>query len=303
MIYKLRPALKTSVWGGLKLASQWGKQGVGPSVSEAWELSFNPEGCSVVEGGPADGLPIYKAVPKQGWGSACAQFSAFPVLNKFIDAAQPLSVQVHPTDEYALSHGFMQGKTEIWYILAAEEGAYIYLGFKKDISAAQFADEVARGTVLNLLNKMPVKAGQVYVIPAGTVHSAGGGITLYEIQQNSTITYRVYDYGRVDKNGAPRELHLQEAMDVLSFKGLVPQALAGEGLLYNCKYFTAYAFSGGREIGSDSTFTAFTVIDGNLAAGNMQFGKGCTGFVPAGERVYLRGSGKYILTCVGDIYN
>lgn len=301
MIVKLISSVKSSIWGGRKLKEEWNKQG-GDVLSESWELSFHPQGLSLIDGGADAGKPLASVASRADWGENCDRFSVFPVLNKIIDAAKPLSVQVHPSDEYALSHEGCQGKTEMWYILSAEKGAGIYLGFNRNLTAADFDEAVKSGNVCGLLNKIEVKAGDAYFIPAGTVHAVGAGVTLYEVQQNSSLTYRVYDYGRTDKDGRPRELHIDKAREVLDFSRTEPAPVQDKSKLFSCKYFTAYALSESMTIGKRESFSALTVTEGNFSLGRLELKKGDTAFVSAGDAARLDGKGKYILTCVGDIY-
>lgn len=282
------------------MKDEWNKQG-GDVLSETWELSFHPQGLSIIEGGVHAGKPLADVATRADWGKNCDGFRVFPVLNKIIDAALPLSVQVHPSDEYAMAYEGCPGKTEMWYILSADKGACIYLGFNRDLTAVDFDKAVKDGNVCDLLNKIEVTPGEAYFIPSGTVHAIGAGVTLYEVQQNSSITYRVYDYGRVDKDGNPRELHLDKARRVLNFSRTEPVAVRGGRKLFSCKYFTAYALSGDMSVGSDNSFCALTVTDGGVRLGGLKLSKGDTAFVSAGERAALTGKGKYIMTCVGDI--
>ncbi len=300
MIVKLIPSVKSYIWGGHKLKDEWHKQGEG-ALSEAWELSFHPQGLSLIDGGQYAGKPLASVAARADWGKNCDTFSVFPVLNKIIDAAKPLSVQVHPSDEYALSRGLL-GKTEMWYILSADKGACIYLGFNRDLTVEDFDEAVKCGDVCSLLNKIEVKAGDAYFIPAGTVHAVGAGVTLYEVQQNSSVTYRVYDYGRTDKDGRPRELHLEDARRVLNFSRTEPNPVRDSEKLFSCKYFSAYAFSDGMRIGGGDSFSAVTVTEGCVRLADLELKKGDTAFLSAGEVADLSGKGKYILTCVGDIY-
>ena len=152
MIVKLKPALKSYLWGGSKLNYAYGKTGI-PSVAEAWELSFREEGASVIDGGAHDGELLSAATTRADWGENCKDFEFFPVLNKLIDAALPLSIQVHPDDKFALEREGQYGKTEMWHILDAEPSSYIYLGFNRNMSARDFEDAVNCGKVCDCLTK------------------------------------------------------------------------------------------------------------------------------------------------------
>ncbi len=297
MIVKLKPALKSYLWGGHKLNYAYGKTGI-PSVAEAWELSFREEGASIIDGGAHDGELLSAATTRADWGENCKDFEFFPVLNKLIDAALPLSIQVHPDDKFALEREGQYGKTEMWHILDAEPSSYIYLGFNRNMSARDFEDAVNGGKVCDCLNKVRVAAGQTYFIPSGTVHAIGAGITLFEVQQNSSLTYRVYDYDRTDKDGNRRELHVEKAKAVCNLNKYDVPSAARRDLLARCKYFSAYRYVGEREAGMRDSFVSITVADGQIRIADVCANKGDTVFMSAGERAEITGNGSYILTCV-----
>lgn len=301
MIVQLKGALKSYLWGGTNLKTEWHKESVEESLSESWELSFHPDGPSLIASGENAGKALSEVATRADWGERCQNFSFFPVLNKLIDAAKPLSVQVHPSDEYALAHEGQYGKTEMWHILHAEKGAYLYLGFNQTMSRLKFAGAIADNTICNYLNKVPVYGGETYLIPSGTVHAIGAGITLYEVQQNSSLTYRVYDYDRVDKNGNKRELHIEKARAVINFNRYeVPDPARGE-MLGQCQYFTAYRLQGERKVGLNESFVCLTVIGGNVQVEGLKLQKGDSVFISAGEQTRVEGDGTYILTCVGNL--
>lgn len=310
-LYKLFPAVKDYIWGGTNLKKGWNKVSDTDRIAETWELSFHPDGPSRIAAGAEAGKLLKDVVSREEYGAKCQKFSFFPVLVKFIDAADNLSVQVHPSDEYALSEEGQFGKTEMWYICGREPGAGIYCGFKREISPEEYAARIAEGTLTEVLKFFEVEPGECYFIPAGTVHAIGKGTTICEIQQNSNLTYRVYDFGRVGKDGKPRELHIEKAKRVSS---LCPYVNAGGTrriserirLLASCPYFTAYEMKTLEEDGFDTvaeSFTSFSVIEGEGevgAEGNfLPFRKGDTFFATAGEgRVSLRGRATILLTRV-----
>ncbi len=297
MIVKLKPALKSYLWGGKKLKSEWNKQSAEDILSESWELSFHKDGPSEIVGGEYAGKLLRDVATRSDWGENCKNFDFFPVLTKIIDAAQPLSVQVHPSDEYALQNEGQFGKTEMWYILAAEPDAFLYLGFNRNMTQEQFSAAIADGTVCDYLNRVPVKAGETYFIPSGTVHAIGAGITLFEVQQNSSLTYRVYDFGRVDKNGCARELHVDKAKRVTQLvKKPVPDP-ARSVLLGKCKYFSVYRYNSGRKIGRTDSYVCVTVLDGTIKLGELKLHKGETAFMSAGESATVSGFGQYAVIC------
>lgn len=296
MIYKLRGALKDYIWGGTKLATDWGKIPTGNSVAESWELSFHKDGLSKIEGGNYDGMPLADVVSRAEWGKNCSDLPFFPVLNKFIDAKSNLSVQVHPSDEYALAHEGQYGKTEMWYILDAEEGSRLYMGLNRDMTAEQFSEAIESGNILQCLNAVPVHSGETYFIPSGTLHAIGAGITLFEIQQNSSLTYRVYDYGRLGADGKPRQLHVEKAKAVANLNKYVVPDPARDRLLGKCKYFAAYRFVGAQSYCYADSYTSVTVIEGQISICGEPYLKGETCFIPAGEPAIIGGDGAYILT-------
>lgn len=295
MVVKLKPAIKSYLWGGTKLKEQWNKGGA-ESIAEAWELSFHKDGLSQIDGGEFSGMALSDVATPAHFGENCKEFENFPVLNKLIDAAKPLSVQVHPDDDFALKYENQYGKTEMWHVLSSD-GGYIYLGFNRDMTEKLFSSAIADGSICGYLNKIPVSAGQTYFIPAGTVHAIGAGVTLYEVQQNSSLTYRVYDFGRVGKDGNGRELHIEKAKAVANLKKFeVPPQNGGE-LLGKCRYFSAYRLRGERVVGDFKSYAALTVLNGRVEVGSVTLEKGGTAFVSAGEFAKIRGGGEYILTC------
>lgn len=298
MIVKLKPELKSYLWGGKNLKKSFNKKCEEGVISESWELSFHPDGPSLIASGRDFGKPLYKVATRRDWGKNCSRFEYFPVLNKLIDSAQPLSVQVHPSDEFALKHEGQFGKSEMWHILSAQKGAHIYLGLNQNLSKRDFYDAVTDGVICDCLNRIPVTAGQTFFIPSGTVHAIGAGITLFEVQQNSSLTYRIFDYNRRDGLGNLRPLHLNKAIRAVNLKKFTPpKALYGE-LLGRCKYFSAYLFSGQKTVGMDNSFVSVTVVDGDILLGELHLCKGETAFLSAGERAKILGGGSYIATCV-----
>jgi mannose-6-phosphate isomerase len=211
---------------------------------------------------------------------------------KLIDAKDNLSVQVHPDDAYALKNERSFGKTEMWYIVEADEGAGIYLGFKEDVSEEMVEEAIKQNTLTSLMNFFEVKAGDCYFIPAGTIHAIGTGCLIYEIQQNSNLTYRVYDYDRRDKNGNPRELHVEKAMKVLDFSKYEPVVRDSE-LLGISKYFTAKKAvlkNEARAFPKDMvSFRCVTVTEGDGFINGTPLHLGDSYFIPAGSDFCLSG--------------
>ncbi len=212
----LSPAFKDYIWGGNRLKRDWGKRTDMTPLAESWELSCHEAGPSVIAGGAYAGRTLgeYLAEHPQDAGTKAQNAGAFPLLIKLIDAAGPLSVQVHPDDAYAREFEHSLGKSEMWLVLDASEGAGIYYGFKRETSLAEMRAAIENNTLTELLSWVPAKTGDCFFIPAGTVHAIGAGLMVAEVQQSSNLTYRVYDYGRVGADGRPRELHIDKALAV-----------------------------------------------------------------------------------------
>ena len=295
--FKLKAATKDYVWGGIKLKEFYGKESSGDVVAESWEVSCHPDGPCVIENGQYDGLTlgeVLDANPRYK-GSDSEKFPFFPILVKLIDAKSNLSVQVHPGDEYALEHEGQFGKTEMWYIVECEKGAGVYCGFKKPITKERLRGSLLDGTITDLLNFVEVKKGDCLFIPSGTVHAICGGCVICEIQQNSSLTYRLYDYGRLDKTGKPRQLHIEKAVEVTDTAKVVKanseSRFIGDGVteLASCKYFTTdkIELDGVHEFDVDErSFLTVTCVEGQ--AEFVYNGKkypayaGDTYFMPAG---------------------
>lgn len=285
-ILKLEPAFKEYIWGGDKLIRDYHKQYDGKTLAESWELSCHMDGSSRIAGGPFQGKTLREYIEWEGkriLGSHCAAFDNFPVLIKFIDAREDLSIQVHPGDEYALNEEGQYGKTEMWYVVDCAQDAYLYYGFSREISREEFGQRIQDGTIPEVLNKVPVQKGDVFFIEAGTIHAIGKGIVIAEIQQNSNVTYRVYDYGRKGPDGKQRDLHIEKALAVTDRS---PKARREdfEPHLGSCKYFTVDKLTlDGRVLGKmsgevdGSSFVHILVLDGSGTIRNgeeVSFSKG-----------------------------
>ena len=309
---RLSPAFKDYLWGGTKLKEKYNKHSELDKLAESWELSTHKDGESVVNGGEFNGLKLSEYISKNSGclGKNAEKFEYFPILIKFIDALGNLSVQVHPNDEYALRVEGEYGKTEMWYVLEADEGASLYYGVKKEISRSELKERIENNTLLEVLNRVPVKTGDVFFIKSGTIHAIGAGIVICEIQQNSNTTYRVYDYGRVDKNGKPRELHIDKAIDVSTLTPPPEREICGENdtdtLLASCEYFTVRRLRPNGEMTvniSDDCFHSLIVTDGSgklsLNGETLELNKGDSIFIPAQDGEYtLSGDCDVILSYV-----
>lgn len=314
---KLTPAFKDYLWGGTKLREVYGKPCDFDKVAESWELSTHPAGESRVDGGAYNGLTLsqyFQQVP-QALGKNAAAFESFPVLIKLIDAKDPLSIQVHPSDEYALRVEGEYGKTEMWVIVDCEPGAFLYFGVNRPVSKEEFRQRIEDNTVLEVLNKVEVHPGDVFFIQAGTIHAIGAGILICEIQQNSNCTYRVYDYDRRGADGRPRELHIEKALDVCRLEpsdtagrlGEV-KALAGGTVqqLGACKYFSTEKLIVEEaltlEVGEDSFVSLLAAEGSGWVEGpenKLAFRAGDSLLVPAGAgRVRVTGRAVLVKTTV-----
>ena len=302
---KLLPAFKDYLWGGTKLKTDFGKKSDLDIVAESWELSTHKDGQSVVAEGPDAGLTLSEYIDKHGegiLGSNAQKFDYFPILIKLIDAKDNLSIQVHPSDDYALKNEGEYGKTEMWYVLDANEGASLYYGFKSEITKDEFEERINNNTLLDVLNKVEVHKGDMFFIESGTVHAIGKGIVICEIQQNSNTTYRVYDYDRRDANGNPRELHIKKAIDVSNLAPADQNRSASETVehegfsvtrLAECRYFTVDKVEVDSKAAltvSTDSFKSIIVTDGSgvltFDGESVDINKGDSIFIPAQDAEY-----------------
>lgn len=300
-IQKLFPVCKDYLWGGSKLKKQYGKDTPCEICAESWELSFHFDGKTRLE----DGRTLEESVSERDLGTNVQGFPFFPVLIKWIDAKSNLSVQVHPSDRDALANENSFGKTEMWYIVEAEEGAGIYLGFSRDVSAEEYERAIRENTLTDLLHFYPVKAGESYFIPAGTIHAIGAGVLICEIQQNSNLTYRVYDYGRRDKNGKERELHIDQAMRVTDLRRYAPKQPLGD-ILGVSRYFNVQKLRvcGLRSMNAtEKSFHCLSCVEGEGNIDEQIIKPGDSFFVPAGfGKYHLKGEMTIIMTDIRKYY-
>ena len=294
-ILKLQPIFKDYIWGGQRLREDFGFQSDLPKLAEGWMLACHQAGMNTIDGGSYDGQPLEQVVESVGKEALCgtnaARFPYFPVLIKLIDAKDNLSIQVHPDNDYARRVENEFGKTEMWYVLEAEPGASLYYGFTHEISKEEFERRIQDNTLTDVLNAVPVHKGDCFFIPSGTLHAIRKGIVVAEIQQNSNVTYRIYDYGRLGADGKPRQLHIPQALDVTLREP--PKAQDFHGHLAQCDYFTVDAVEGGFEDVCDETsFTSLLVLEGKgtlteTATGeSLPIRKGQSLFLPAGTGAY-----------------
>ena len=295
---KLYPAVKNYVWGGKKLSEKYGKTSDVSPLAESWELSFHSDGLTRL----SDGRTLAEAAGPDDLGINCARFLRFPMLIKLIDADRDLSVQVHPSDR-DVEDGY--GKTEMWYVIEAEPGACLYVGFSKPVTKDEVRRAAEDKTLQELLNKIEVRPGDAFLIPAGTVHAIGAGCVICEIQQNSNITYRLYDYGRVGADGKPRELHIEEALAVMKTDAKAvssPSVSTPDGeLLFANGYFTSYRLDvgGGYALPRDGgSFRCLCCVKGSGTLDGADIKAGDSYFVPAGRGAELSGDMTLIVSCV-----
>ena len=298
---RLFPAYKDHLWGGDTLSRLFGKTDAPSPLAESWELSLHPDGPARV----SDGRTLAEALTPEALGKNASRFSSFPLLLKLIDAERDLSLQVHPTDAYAQSAGYAYGKTEAWYIVAAREGAGIYLGFRRKVTEKDVLCALEEGTLSELLSFLPVRAGECYLIPAGTVHAIGAGCLVAEIQQNSNLTYRLYDYGRRDALGNTRPLQIRDALAVAQrapytrTRAYLP--VRGERTLALSRYFHAalLSLSGSVTVTADNaSFRALLCTRGAGEIDGVPFSAGDTWLLPAGTEARLTGDAEFLSVSV-----
>lgn len=320
-IVKLDPAFKDNLWGGTKLRTVFGKKCDYDVIGESWELSAHPDGQSRIAEGSYKGMlfnDYLSIIGKESLGWKCQAQDRFPVLIKFIDAKKDLSIQIHPDDEYGLENEGEYGKNEMWYVIDAEPGAYLYCGLSKDVSKEEIEERIKNNTITEVLNRIDVKPGDVVMVKAGTIHAIGAGILICEIQQNSNCTYRMYDYDRRDKFGNPRELHVKKALDVVDTKAYVKdnnsEVMLEENENYSlerlvqCKYFECFKYEIFKEakiVVDEASFVSVLFIDGegtievDDCEDVMTYKKGESYYISAGKRtILIKGTGTCIMTHV-----
>lgn len=294
---------KSPIWGGKTLSARYGKHADAPIIGETWELTVRDGEMSVILDGECAGMTLGEYIEKSRGAAVGEERGRFPLLIKLIDAADRLSVQVHPDDAYAARVENGVGKTEMWYVIDAVPGAELVMGLADgktpdDLRAAARAGK----DVADCLRYVPVKPGDCFFIPSGMVHAIGKGILIAEIQQNCDLTYRVWDYGRVGNDGRPRELHVEKACDVIRpFTDEEVEAerferLSGErqNTLAACRYFTVRLGSGGDLFDADErSFNSVLCIDGE---GRIEW-RGGSSEITAGESIFIpAGLGEYRIT-------
>ena len=293
---KLNPIFKEIIWGGNRLKTEYNKQSELNNIAESWELTVRPDGMNTISGGEYDGYALEQYICENGESTISNKKEPFfPLLIKFIDAEDNLSVQVHPDDEYGLKNANSLGKTEMWYIIDAKPGAQLVYGLKAGVTVDEFKAAIEENKVEEKLNYVNVKKGDVFFIPSGLVHAIGSGILLAEIQQNSNITYRVYDYNRIGKDGKPRELHINDALNVIVNRSQeeiekiqYSTNVKNDNTLACCEYFNVekHNIDGISQFSTNAeSFASLLCLNGNgfIVYNNEKFAfsKGDSYFVPA----------------------
>ena len=277
-IIRLTPACKDYPWGGALLREKYGVNSDLEPLAEAWALSCHPDGESIIAEGEHQGQRLSGCAAQYGanfWGTKCEEFDGLPLLIKLIDAKTNLSIQVHPDNAYALEHEHQYGKTEMWYVVGHEEGAKLYLGFNQPVDRAKYLEYLEAGRLAELLNAYTVADGDSYFIPSGTIHAIGKGLLIAEIQQTSDITYRVFDWNRVDpKTGKGRELHTELALDAIEYKArsdyktVAAPRVNAPVTLEKCPYFQTNSLivdgTAERDYAPLDSFVIYICLDGQL---------------------------------------
>lgn len=300
------PILKDRIWGGTKLNSVLGKNLKTEQVGESWEISLVPDNISTVANGCYKGLNLEELLskyPVEILGESVYRIfgKQFPLLFKFLDAKEDLSIQLHPNDELARKRHDSFGKTEMWYVMQANPGARIVVDFKEGVSEEDYLKHMEAKSLPSILNEIPVKEGDVFFIETGTVHAIGAGVLLAEIQQASDITYRVYDWDRLDSDGNSRELHISQALEAINYSPKnvelhYEKELNKGNLVVDCPFFTVnYVPLSGVYIPSKKhdTFYLYVCTEGACTITLLEenegfsFKKGDTILMPASLNQYM----------------
>lgn len=314
---KLAPVFKDYLWGGHELERLYGKCGDGVCTAESWELCCHPQGENIVKNGRYKGRRLGEILREnpQYVSPKHKPEEKFPILIKFIDAMQNLSIQVHPSDETAIAGLGEEGKAEMWYVIAAKPHAFLYYGLNREISKDDLERRIKDGTICEVLNKVEVHEGDVFFILPGTIHAIGEGTVIAEIQQNSNTTFRVYDYLRKDKDGNYRELHIDRAIEVIDRTPIVPSQVFDNNdvclkngrihRLFGCQYFNVLRIenqNGRIKFWCDhSSFHSLLVVKGSgyleHKGKRYDFRAGDSLFIPAGfGQYYLHGINEILMS-------
>ena len=311
---RLKPCLRSYLWGGTRLREEYHKTGEGV-IAESWELSVRADGQTYIDSGERCGeslADVLRADPVGMAGTRCG-VAPFPLLIKLIDAQKDLSVQVHPSDASACREKGEQGKTEMWYVVDCEPESTLFLGFSRAVTPDELRQRAQDGTICEVLNRVSVCPGDVFFVRPGTVHAIGAGILVAEIQQNSDTTFRVYDYNRLGADGKPRQLHLDRAIEVMNCAPaqgaadtLLPCPPDGVQEVLTCEYFRVRRAEVKRRIDLSTEGGSFTHLmcvrgGGDILCGgrNYPFRQGDSYFLPAALGEYaVEGDGSFVLSGV-----
>ena len=305
-IYPLqfKPILKERIWGGEKLKTVLNKPIISDRTGESWEISTIDGDVSIVSNGTLSGkslLDLIDSSPVEILGTEVYKRfgKQFPLLFKYLDAREDLSIQVHPNDELAKKRHNSFGKTEMWYIMQADENARVIVGFKEKSDANEYLENLKNKTLLSILDDIKVKAGDVFFLETGTVHAIGAGLVVAEIQQTSDITYRLYDFDRIDAAGNQRELHIDLALDAINYNKVDTHKkynteLNQSNTVVDCPYFTTNFIPLEGKISIHKTgnsFTVFMCVEGSfeIECGDtkFQYTKGDTILIPAALKTFI----------------
>ncbi len=303
---KFKPILKERLWGGTKLKTVLGKPIENDITGESWELSTVKGDVSIIANGELEGRSLQDLINENATSllgeSVVNRFGTdFPILIKFIDAKKDLSIQLHPNDALAKERHNSFGKTEMWYVMDADEDANLIVGFNKDVTKEEYAESIENNTLLDLLNYEPVKEGDTFFINTGKIHAIGAGVLLAEIQQTSDITYRVFDFNRKDKNGNLRELHTEQALDAIDytkkndFKVDYSAVDNAVNTMVDCPYFNTNYLNLSEDLAQDvsarDSFTIYMCVGGSLEIQN-EFGSAT---IQKGETILVAANCKNII--------
>lgn len=303
-MYKFKPILKSMLWGGDKIIPYKGVESDKTSVGESWEISGVKENESVVAEGPDAGMKLPELIARDK-GALVGQSNyerfgkEFPLLIKFIDARQDLSIQVHPNDKLAWERHQSKGKTEMWYVVDADPGSSLRSGFAKQVTPDEYEQSIADNTITDLLQEYDIHAGDVFFLPAGRIHSIGAGAFIAEIQQTSNITYRIYDFNRCDDNGNPRELHTELSKAAIDYTVLPDYRTYYETKenapmqLASCRYFTTRLYKLTKEHRMDiATLDSFVILICTKGNGTVTDDSGNSITIRQGESILVPATAK-----------
>lgn len=310
---KFKPILKTVVWGGEKIAPFKNIETDQHNIGESWELSGVKGNESVVSNGEYAGQTITELIERFkgeliGEKNYEKTGTEFPLLIKFIDAKQDLSIQVHPDDKLAAERHNSKGKTEMWYVAGADKDAHLMSGLTKEITPDEYASKVADNTITDVLHDYKVKSGDVFFLPAGRIHSIGAGSFIAEIQQTSDITYRIYDFGRLGLDGKPRELHTELSKAAIDYSVLPDYQTHyepkknEETVLVDCNYFTTSLYDLDKDYEKDlSGMDSFLIVICLEGEGTLTDEKGNETSMKQGETILVPASAKKITVSTGGV--